>query len=436
MPELLPDVQAPMLSAEFWTDEEPVSPDQEELRNRMQQGIFSASASLLPLLQLNSRSAALASQPELFHQLHDMELPVQPPLLYDSSGQRLTAAFWENILSLVRSAQTYLLSHGDLRPGFTVCRARVRRWPTIAPGFRTPGDCEFDRFQDTALHTFEPVLILSQTQNGQWYYIRSTTYQGWVLQSEVALCSWDEFHDWSTRNDLLIPTANSVFTQAAPHHPAAAKKWLEFAAYLPVCEDHASPLGNQSPVGNIAIYVPSLSDQGTLAVHRAFVSKNTPTHRGYLPYTRHSVVVSAFSLLTERYGWGDNFGTHDCSSFVMDVYRTAGLQLPRDTHEQERALWHRFEMEHTLTYEERGQLLMQLGAGDLLYMPGHVMMYLGRAAGRHYVIHDFSGYTTSDAGNLRENPVNQVMVSTLDMLTASGRTFLESLTSAASLFKL
>lgn len=435
MHELLPNVTEEMLFPDFWTTPRLSQWDASGLREQVQRRVFSHSRSLLEL-STSKLAQTLPEEPWWEKDLKTMEFARGNLVLYDDSGARLTSEFWEEVAIQVQSARAHSQQQPQIRPGFSVCRANVRRWPTTLAAFCTPDDREFNRFQDTALHTFEPVLILSQTKDSQWYYIRSTTYGGWVLQSEIAACSWEELHDWTTQEDVLVCTANTVFTQAAPHCPQAGRKWLEFAAVLPVCREQGRPLGNQSPVGNLSIHVPSRNDAGRLDVHQAFVSTREGIHRGYLPYHRSSVVSSAFALLTERYGWGDSFGSHDCSSFVMDVYRTVGLQLPRDAGEQEAALQpNRIDIKETFTYNERCELLKSFAAGDLLYMPGHVMIYLGEHANRHYVIHDFAGYTLKTAGGDQHIPVNQVMVSTLDLQTQSGKSYLESLTSAASLFR-
>jgi hypothetical protein len=425
---LLPNVSEEMLEPKFWLTNPNHDSDQSSLRPLHQKHIAENSKALVSLRELRSEHQQLS--PAEWSARVAPQMTVSDAVLYDKSGQELSSAFWDQVRSNAECASSSLEPH----PGFAVQRANLRRWPTDNAVFKSPEDREFDRFQDTALHTFEPVYILSESQDGQWYYVISSTYRGWVLQQDIARCTTDEFQHWSQQDDIVIPTSNHVFTQAAPYDEAISKKWLEFAAYLPACNDSPDPLGNQTPVGNIAVYVAVRNAEGWLDVRKAFVSDRAAIHEGFLPYTRASVVTSAFALLTERYGWGDNFGNHDCSSLVMDVYRTIGLQLPRDTDEQEEALPNRLAFPESASSAERDQLLRSLHLGDPLYMPGHTMLYLGYVHGHHYVIHDFAGYTYMSDGELRSVPVNEIMVSTLDILTGRGKPYLEELTSGVSLF--
>ena len=42
----------------------------------------------------------------------------------------------------------------------------------------------------------------------------------------------------------------------------------------------------------------------------------------------------SFKFLGERYGWGHSYNARDCSGFVSEVYRSFGVQLPRNTRDQ------------------------------------------------------------------------------------------------------
>jgi hypothetical protein len=83
---------------------------------------------------------------------------------------------------------------------------------------------------------------------------------------------------------------------------------------------------------------------------------------------------------------------------------------------------------------DRVQVLATLSAGDLLFMRGHVMMYLGKVRHQHYVIHDFSGYHTMVDGQRVRVPVHQVMVSPLELGADSEKTYLESITGVLDVF--
>ncbi|PNV78153.1 MAG: hypothetical protein C0200_02535, partial [Thermoproteota archaeon] len=64
--------------------------------------------------------------------------------------------------------------------------------------------------------------------------------------------------------------------------------------------------------------------------------------------------------------------------------------------------------------------------GSALYMPGHAAIYLGEADSRGYIIHALHGY--SDGHRLFR--VNEVVVTSVDIIRADGRRFLDCFTKA------
>ena len=51
---------------------------------------------------------------------------------------------------------------------------------------------------------------------------------------------------------------------------------------------------------------------------------------GRLPLTQNNMVRLAFSALGTEYGWGGANEGMDCSSYVQNIYRAMGLDLPHD----------------------------------------------------------------------------------------------------------
>ena len=101
--------------------------------------------------------------------------------------------------------------------------------------------------------------------------------------------------------------------------------------------------------------------------------------------TRANILRQAFKFLGERYGWGHSYNARDCSGFVSDVYRSMGVWMPRNTRDQSVSPG----LNHRL-FELRGRSshapvcgAARLEVGDLVYIPGHVMMVIGSVDGSH-----------------------------------------------------
>jgi cell wall-associated NlpC family hydrolase len=112
----------------------------------------------------------------------------------------------------------------------------------------------------------------------------------------------------------------------------------------------------------------------------------------------------------------------------MDVYRTLGIQLPRNSAVQAKSLPSMASWTKEDTEEKRLSDLKMAKLGDILTMPGHVMLFLGFDQGDAYAIHAFVGYGERSEGGINQVWVNAVEVSNLAMLTRSGASYLQQLT--------
>jgi len=405
MNEMIPGVLREMLSPEYWIFR---CEDKEVFQREPCNNWFSQSGKLYELSKDKSFEVIIP-------------LPTAAKL-YDACGELLDDKRWDEI---VTSSTVRALS---ATPGFAVEVTDLRRWATPTQAFRTPVCRDFDQFQDTTLHTFEPVIVVGESVDQQWFYVYTTTYRGFVQKESIATTSWETFERYQSPMSFAVVT--KPHSQTQQNEPTVPSSSLEFAAMLPLAEpvDAMEAVPNhqrRGGIGTTSVLLPVRNRSGELEVHPAIV-QNTDVHIGWLSFTRENCIQMAFTLLHERYGWGGRLGLHDCSSFIMDIYRTMGVQLPRDAGCQEQTVPIRVSFPDDLSVTHRREWLSQLHPGDVLFMTGHVMLYLGLIDGRPYVIHDFVGYVEGE----KKIPVNQVMVSSLDIHTRTGRSYLQCLTSS------
>ncbi len=183
------------------------------------------------------------------------------------------------------------------------------------------------------------------------------------------------------------------------------------------------------PAGTL---LPLLGSRGLVATadgfHEVEVPGAVPTRRAL---TRRALLEEAFRLLGEPYGWGGHEGGRDCSRFLLDVFATFGLALPR--HSARQAASGTFSLDVTDVLPAEKLLLMDAAMRKgvvLLHFPGHIMLYLGRdAEGEPMVLHSFSEYVTpcegTDDGEGRPletlHRVDRVTVSDLRLGAGSSR---------------
>lgn len=138
------------------------------------------------------------------------------------------------------------------------------------------------------------------------------------------------------------------------------------------------------------------------------------------PLTRRAIFEAVFPLLGRPYGLGGTAGGIDCSALILDAFASVGLDVPRHSSDQARA--------GTSTVDLRGiddvaVRLARLDAADhqglvVLYLPGHVALYLGRDAdGVPMALHALGSFRTAcaDGSGETKHVVRRVVVSGLDL---------------------
>ncbi|MHA6205091.1 C40 family peptidase [Dyella soli] len=358
------------------------------------------------------------------------QLPQRP--LYDENGARVPAsvtALATDQLALDRVAETQ-----GTRYGLVVRRAPFRSFPTDARVFTSDDDADIDRFQETAEFPGTPVAIVHASRDGQWLFVLSARYAAWTRKENVGEGSVQQVFAYAGRLPQRVVTGAVVETVHTRERPAVSQLRLDMGTAVPVLPDHPAdqPVNGQSPYAAYVIDLPLRTASGALGFTPALVRRQADTSESYLPLTEGNIIRQAFKFLGERYGWGHDYDGRDCSGFVSDVYRSMGVQMPRDTGRQAGSpvLAHR-SFSARDSHDARMQAVRELKVGELVYIPGHVMMVIGRVNGEPYVIHDTTGISYRDgSGGTRQVKLNAVSVTPLlPLMLDGGHSYVDRMTS-------
>ena len=352
--------------------------------------------------------------------------------LFDVEGKPVSAATLDAVVADL--ALGAIPVQQKTRYGLVVRRAALRTFPTTLRVFSEKGDTDIDRFQETAEFPGTPVAIVHESADGQWLFVVSPRYAAWTEKDNVAEGSAAEVFGYADRTPYWVITGaveRTVFTREAP---TVSQLPLDMGTRVPLATGLApdQPVNGQTPYAAHVLELPLRKPDGSLGFTPALLQKNTDSAADYLPLTRANIIRQAFKFLGERYGWGHSYDGRDCSGFVSDVYRSMGVEMPRNTSRQaiSPALEHRaFTAKDSR--EERIKAAQALQVGDLVYIPGHVMMVIGRLHGQPYVIHDTGGmsYRKADGSKARIK-LNAVSVTPLlPLLYNDQQSYVERMTS-------
>lgn len=307
--------------------------------------------------------------------------------------------------------------NNEVQYGVVVRRTNVRALPTIDGVFESAEDKEFDYLQETAVDPSEPVVILHESKSKEFYFVQMRNYYGWVLKKDIALTNRQQWLTYVQPKNFLTVLANKII--------------LSY-----VDEDVVYQMGSRiklfKSIGNsYQVLLPIRNTEGKLIEISQNIPRNMEVIEGNLPYTRDNIIQQSFKFLQDPYGWGGLKNSVDCSSFIADIYRSFGIELPRNADEQELTAGKYIPMT-SMSSEERMDTLKKLNAGDVIFFNGHVMLYLGMTNDTPYIIHSLGSHTLHKNGVKEKVRVMRVVVSDLSLKRYSGISFLDALTGAIS----
>lgn len=335
--------------------------------------------------------------------------------LYDGHGVELTSVEIDALVG--KLALDSIPASQPARFGLVIHRASLRTFPTMRQAFDRAGDTDLDRFQESAFFPGTPVLVTHADATGDWLFVVGEFYCAWMSAEAVAIGDRATVLDYARREPALIVTGAQVRTAHAPGSPALSELVLDMGVRVPLRPDWpAGQLVNgQSALASHVIDLPLRGADGRLQIVPALLPHSADVSGTPLPYTRAMLIQQAFKFLGERYGWGHAHGARDCSGFVSEIYRSVGIELPRNSQDQAASeAFDRLTFEAGAKHSARVAALKRLQAGDLVYTPGHVMMVLGQTREGPWVIHDTNRPSLVGAdGVLRPLPANGVVVTPL-----------------------
>jgi cell wall-associated NlpC family hydrolase len=269
----------------------------------------------------------------------------------------------------------------------TVQGVYERIFPTEVPSYsdvHTPGAFyPFDNFQASYLAAGVPVKIIQISQDKAWDLIEvgNANYGCWVPAQNIA-------------------TVNSAFI----------KKWQTNLGYLGVKSDNLSLTNNnifyyKSRMGEIYPIDKISKDNISIKIAIKNINGEAEIQQGVIPQsetyilplvtTPHNIALIANQFINKPYGWGDLYGYRDCSSTTKNIFAYFGIWLDRNSALQKDLGGTDISLEN-LSDSQKQKLIQQKAIPffSLLYIPGHIVIYLGEKNNTAYVFQNMWGLRT------------------------------------------
>ena len=308
---------------------------------------------------------------------------------FDAAGRIYDDAIYQSIRINANEEAFGLIS----APAITVKNALLRNIPSDLPIFgdpSEPGEGEpFDYAANSAVSVGYPLLLSHYSRDGAWAFVRNDGVWGWIRSDAIKRISPQQADIYANSKFITI-----LRDGAAIYDENGAELFrARTGTILPYDFSGERDLGGT--LGVRSVFGGEILTQ--FGGRRYFVSAEDARLWPAPLDEQNSKIVTA-SLLGQKYGWGGYKFLRDCSLMTKDFLANFGLWLPRNSKAQS-GRGERFSLAG-MSADEKLSFIGKNGVAykTLLYMPGHVMLYVGQVDGKPAVLHDIWGLRTMDGG--------------------------------------
>lgn len=305
----------------------------------------------------------------------DKDFNMKPGRAFTESRQPFPQDAWQSIV-----ANSNKDAYGkEAGPGITLRHTNLRAMPSgmryyLKPDL--PGEgYPFDYFQHTSLPPGTPIYICNVSRDGLWLLAESALSAGWIPAQDAA-------------------SVDEAFMASWRSHPLAA-----------LVKDYVDIDGATGHIGTLlpaaggdadAVFLPRRGFSGRA---EASVIPLPPGSAAIVPVPLSPANVARVgnAMMAQPYGWGGLDEKRDCSALTRDLLTPFGIFLPRNSSRQAR-VGMPVDVTGMSNSEKEAAIIRQAAPfRSLVWLPGHIGLYLGVHNGSALMFHNMWGLRTRDA---------------------------------------
>lgn len=276
--------------------------------------------------------------------------------------------------------------------------ANIRVLPTNSPMFydpTKPGEgFPFDYNQNSLIKINTPIIVSHLSKDRAWAYMESSAVGGWVEINSIAFVD-DKFIKKFKNSNYFVSVKEKF-----PIYDPIFREYVKVATIFPK-ENNKYIIAKKDDNQNALISYIDLNADEVEAMPLTFNTQNR--------------IKIAEQLINEPYGWGGLLNNRDCSSFTQDYFATFGKFLHRNSKSQ--ISNGKYLDMSKLTNDEKKDFIRKNGVpfSTLVYLKGHIMLYIGVKDNEPLVLHDMWSVRLKDSdGNKYRHIIGKTSVTTLE----------------------
>ncbi len=299
--------------------------------------------------------------------------------IYDSNYHKIKRS---SIDWWIRNSNFSALN-SDKRYAITLTDSNLRSFPTDTPAYRDPWKntegYPFDYFQHSEIHINTPLFVSHISKDGKWAFVQAAHAFGWIKLRDIAFCD-AKFRRLFRSGRYMVTIKDNLYLMKNGKREALLKLGTIFPKSRYTKHLLLAVKDKKAYAKIVKIPIPSKPYLATKPF--AFTPKN--------------VAKIASQLYAEPYGWGGKDYGRDCSAMTRDFLGVFGIFLKRNSAQQAKEGKSINIKALKGVAKKRAILKYAKPFRSLLYVPGHIVLYIGHYKNEPVIMHSYWGIRQKD----------------------------------------
>ncbi|MGL2476755.1 SH3 domain-containing protein [Helicobacter pylori] len=285
----------------------------------------------------------------------------------------------------------------------------VRAVPTNKPYYLSQKGYPFDRYQNSLIFQGTPVLITHFNLDKTYAHIQSSFVYGWIKVSDLAYMHDKDIELLTKLKNYVMPIKDKIplYTDYGDFYTNA--RVGELFALIPQSQN-----ASQNPQKKELKAYGFLRDAKGYATLQSVILNEKDFFVFPKAFTSENMAYFIDTMLGQKYGWGGLLGNRDCSAFTRDSFANFGILLPRNSYAQSRYANNYVDLSSMKAKEKEDYIIKNATPfGTLIYLKGHIMLYLGERNHQAIVAHSIWSVQTQKHFKTLSHKIGGVVITSL-----------------------
>ncbi len=284
------------------------------------------------------------------------------------------------------------------KKAITTSDSYLKVFPTIAKIFKNPKkDGEgfpFDYNQNSAIKINTPIFITHLSKDKLWAFVQSSVALGWMPVKDLAYVDSDFIKAFENGDYYICLKDNTKI-----YKNGYLQGSISMGTIFPKAKYHRGFVAAGKNYRNQA--------------HLKIIDFSKNFEKLGIKFDYNNIKKVSDELIGRKYGWGGILGNRDCSSTMKDFFAPFGIFLPRNSASQKN-IGKVYDVSH-FTNNQKMKFIIKYGVAfkTLVYLKGHIMLYIGSKNSEPLVLHDMWGVKVIKDGKVFRKIIGKTIVSTL-----------------------